>query len=80
MGLQYLKDELANLIAVNEKFGKWEDELSEYIKGGKLLSIKLFEMLKKAAETRQVSYEILELANAVTDTNAAFFDTANNFI
>ena len=42
-------------------------------------AVELFEMLKKAAETRQVSYEILELANAVTDTNAAFFDTANNF-
>ena len=39
----------------------------------------MFYKLRQAAETKNVSYEILELANKVTDTNAAFFDTANNF-
>ncbi len=42
-------------------------------------AVEMFHKLRDAAEKKEVSYEILELANEVTDTNAAFFDTANNF-
>lgn len=42
-------------------------------------AVEMFHKLRKAAEKKEVSYEILELANEVTDTNAAFFDTANSF-
>lgn len=42
-------------------------------------AVEMFEKLKECAESRQVPYEVLELANEVTDTNAVFFDAANNF-
>ena len=42
-------------------------------------AVEMFEKLKACAESRQVPYEVLELANEVTDTNAVFFDAANNF-
>jgi len=42
-------------------------------------AVELFDRLTLAAETENISYEILELANEVTDTNGAFFDVANGF-
>ena len=42
-------------------------------------AVEMFEKLKECAESRQVPYEVLELANEVTDTNAVFFDAANGF-
>ena len=38
-----------------------------------------FDMLQEAKKKGEITPEILELVNAVTDANAAFFDTANNF-
>jgi len=29
MSLQFLKDEFAKLLAINKKFGKWENELNK---------------------------------------------------
>ena len=74
MGLQYLKDELANLIAVNDKFGKWEDELSEYIKGGKLLSIKLFEILKKTPIDWNTFWIVNSIAGFTLDNDVDDFE------
>jgi len=42
-------------------------------------AVEMFETLRSAADNQDVPYRILELANEVTDSNAAFFDTANNF-
>jgi len=42
-------------------------------------AVELFESLKEASESGSISTEILERANEVTDTNAAFFDAANGF-
>lgn len=41
--------------------------------------VKIFNMLKGAASQNSVPAELLTLAAQVTDANAAFFDTANNF-
>ena len=41
--------------------------------------VKYFDILKEAKRTNNITPEILSLANAVTDANSAFFDTANNF-
>ena len=41
--------------------------------------VEMFEMLKKEAAKDSISADMLVLANQVTDANAAFFDTANNF-
>ncbi len=41
--------------------------------------VEMFEMLKKEAAKDSISANMLVLANQVTDANAAFFDTANNF-
>jgi len=41
--------------------------------------VEYFNMLQEAKKKGDITPEILELANAVTDANAAFFDTANNF-
>ncbi|MEG2380407.1 MAG: dihydrodipicolinate synthase family protein [Oscillospiraceae bacterium] len=42
-------------------------------------AVNMFEMLKKAKKTENITDEIMALANKVTDANSAFFDTANNF-
>ncbi|MBQ8720276.1 MAG: dihydrodipicolinate synthase family protein [Clostridia bacterium] len=42
-------------------------------------AVELFERCKDIKNSSSVPYEILTLANEVTDTNAAFFDTANGF-
>ena len=41
--------------------------------------VEMFEMLKKEAAKDSIGADMLVLANQVTDANAAFFDTANNF-
>ena len=41
--------------------------------------VEYYNMLKDAKKSGNITPEILELANAVTDVNAVFFDTANNF-
>lgn len=47
MSLQFLKDEFDKLVAINDKFDKWENELSERLNNGRYMSLKLFEMLKR---------------------------------
>ncbi|MBQ8444718.1 MAG: hypothetical protein IJX25_05145 [Clostridia bacterium] len=47
MSVQFLEDEFAKLQAINDKFGKWENEFVEKLNGGKLVSLRLFEMLKR---------------------------------
>ncbi len=42
-------------------------------------AVELFEKLKALHGKKEIPAEILTLANAVTDTNAVFFDAANNF-
>lgn len=42
-------------------------------------AVELFERLRSYHGADSIPYEILKLANEVTDTNAVFFDTANNF-
>lgn len=42
-------------------------------------AVDLFNKLKEVRESDNISPEILTLAAEVTDTNAVFFDTANNF-
>ena len=42
-------------------------------------AVEIFERCKALRETDTVPADILVLANEVTDTNAAFFDTANGF-
>ena len=42
-------------------------------------AVELFEKCKEVREMDSVPYEMLQLANEVTDTNAVFFDTANGF-
>ena len=42
-------------------------------------AVDLFNKLKEVRESESISPEILTLAAEVTDTNAVFFDTANNF-
>jgi hypothetical protein len=41
--------------------------------------VKLFAQIKEAANRDEIPSELLTLAAEVTDANAAFFDTANNF-
>ena len=42
-------------------------------------AVDLFNKLKEVRESESISPDILTLAAEVTDTNAVFFDTANNF-
>ncbi len=42
-------------------------------------AVELFDYLKSIREKETVPSEVFALANKVTDTNAAFFDTANGF-
>lgn len=42
-------------------------------------AVELFRMATEARETGRLTPELLTLAQQVTDTNSAFFDTANNF-
>ncbi len=42
-------------------------------------AVELYEKLKAYRGAKEIPADILKLANEVTDTNAAFFDTANNF-
>lgn len=41
--------------------------------------VEMFEKIKEESKKDCISVEMLKLANEVTDANAAFFDTANNF-
>jgi len=41
--------------------------------------VKIYEQVKEAAKKDMIPAELLTLAAQVTDANAAFFDTANNF-
>lgn len=42
-------------------------------------AVELFDEIKKLSGKEEIPYELLVRANEVTDTNAAFFDVANNF-
>ena len=42
-------------------------------------AVEMFKKLRACADSRNVPYEVFELANEVTDTNAVFFDAANGF-
>lgn len=42
-------------------------------------AVQMFEALRAAKKSGAISPQLLALANQVTDTNAAFFDTANGF-
>jgi dihydrodipicolinate synthase/N-acetylneuraminate lyase len=42
-------------------------------------SVEIYKQVKRAAETEKIPAELLTLAAQVTDANAAFFDTANDF-
>ena len=42
-------------------------------------AVELFERLKQYRGTNSIPADIIKLANEITDTNAAFFDTANGF-
>ena len=74
MGLQYLEEELKKLLEINDKFGKWEDELSEYIKRGKLFSIKLFEMLTKTPIDWNTFWIVNSIASFTLDNNVDNFE------
>lgn len=41
--------------------------------------VEIFEKIKEEKKKDSISVEMLQLANEVTDANAAFFDTANDF-
>lgn len=47
MNKQFLKDELDKLLAINDKFSKWENAVLVKINKGRLLSIKILEMIKR---------------------------------
>lgn len=42
-------------------------------------AVEIFELTQKAKNTNNITPELLTLAEEVTDSNSAFFDTANNF-
>ena len=42
-------------------------------------AVELFEKCKSVRGMDSIPYEMMKLANEVTDTNAVFFDTANGF-
>ncbi len=61
MSLQFLKDEFNKLLAVNEKFDKWENEFNDKLKSGKFVSLKLFEILKRTP----IDWDTLWIATAI---------------
>ena len=54
MSLQFLKEEFNKLLAINEKFNKWENEFNKLLKGKKLLAIKFFQTFKKTPIKRHL--------------------------
>lgn len=74
-------------LLTNYRFEKDGRTYTNHFSGGLLghwsvwahTAVQMFERLRNAREKGEITPELLALANQVTDTNAAFFDTANGF-
>ena len=78
MSLQFLKDEFAELQAINEKFGKWENELNEKLNGGKLVSLKLFEMIKRTPIDWDTLWVVTSIGTFTLNNNVENFEYVLN--
>lgn len=78
MSLQFLKDEFAKLVAVNDKFGKWENELNEKLNGGKLLSLKLFQMMKRTPIDWDTLWIVTSIGTFTLNNNVENFEYVLN--
>ena len=78
MSLQFLKDEFAKLVAVNDKFGKWENELNEKLNGGKLLSLKLFQMMKRTPIDWDTLWVVTSIGTFTLNNNVENFEYVLN--
>ena len=80
MGLQYLEEELATLEKMNERFGKWEDKLTDMLDNGQIVFVKLFEMIKKTP----IDWDTLWITNSIAtftlDENADHFEYSLQFL
>ena len=74
MSLQFLKEEFAKLLAINEKFGKWENELNEKLNGGKLVSLKLFEMIKRTPIDWDTLWVVTSIGTFTLNNNVESFE------
>ena len=61
MSLQFLEEEFTKLHTANEQFGKWERELNKKLASGRLISLKLFEILKRTP----INWQSLWIATAI---------------
>ena len=78
MSLQFLKEEFAKLLAINEKFGKWENELNEKLNGGKLVSLKLFEMIKRTPIDWDTLWVVTSIGTFTLNNNVESFEYVLN--
>ena len=78
MSLQFLKDEFAKLLAINDKFSKWENELNEKLNGGKLLSLKLFQMMKRTPIDWDTLWIVTSIGTFTLNNNVENFEHVLN--
>jgi len=78
MSLQFLKDEFAKLQAVNDRFSKWENEFVEKLNSGKLVSVKLFEMLKRTPINWNNMWIVSSIGTFTKNNNVESFEYVLN--
>lgn len=78
MSLQFLEEEFAKLLAINERFSKWEKKLNEKISNRKLISLKLFEAINRTPIDWHTIWIVSSIATFTLDNNIENFEHVLN--
>jgi len=76
--LQFLEGEFAKNQTINKKFSKWEHELNDKVKSGKMVWIKLFEMIKKTPIDWNTIWIVNSIATYTLNNNTENFEYSLN--
>ncbi len=74
MSLQFLEEEFNKLLAHNEKFSKWENEVNKRITKGRLLSLKVYEIMKRTPIDWNTLWIVSPIATFTLNNNIENFE------
>ena len=75
MSLQFLEEELNKLIAINERFHKWEVEFNEKFYNKRVMSLTLFEIFKRTPFNWDTFLVVTAISNFTANDNVEVFES-----
>ena len=78
MGIEFLEEELRKIVKHNKNFGMWENKVNDLMNGGKLTSLKFFEIFKKTPIDWNTLWIASSLASFTLNGNCDNFEICLN--